>query len=161
VFILKAARTGACRISLLCTRDSRLSAAAALLLCLSPASVFLTYAYTEALFLLCTFAGIWVLAEGWPPVLAGLPFAGSCYVRSNGMLSNKFLPCKCLPSMPCCAYNSSKCDIGSLFAWMCHCSLLTLLLSDFAPSPCYSVHIACRASCLKMCHLQSPFSAHS
>jgi hypothetical protein len=82
----------ACRISLLCTRDSKLSAAAVLLLCLSPASVFLTYTYTEPLFLLCTFAGIWVLAEGWSLLLATLPFAGSCAVRSNGMHPHTLVP---------------------------------------------------------------------
>ena len=79
--------TSASRIGVRVTRDPQLSAVATILLCISPASVFLTYSYTESLFLLCTLAGVWVVAEDLPPLLAAAPFAASCAVRSNGAIS--------------------------------------------------------------------------
>jgi hypothetical protein len=52
-------------------------------MCLSPASVFLTFAYTESLFQLLTFAGVWMLLNH-KPMLAAMAFCASCAVRSNG-----------------------------------------------------------------------------
>ena len=72
-----------CRIILRVTLREDIAAASALLLCLSPASVFLTYAYTESLFQLLTFTGVWLLLV-FEAIAAALAFAGSCAVRSNG-----------------------------------------------------------------------------
>jgi Mannosyltransferase (PIG-V) len=79
--------TPGCRLGCTVTRSPELAATAAGLACISPASVFLTYSYTEALFQLLTFAGACLLAElPEAPLLAAVPFAASCAVRSNGAL---------------------------------------------------------------------------
>ena len=80
-----------CRITLRVTLRKDIAAASALLLCLSPASVFLTYAYTESLFQLLTFTGVWLLLV-FEPIAAALAFAGSCAVRSNGAHCNTATP---------------------------------------------------------------------
>ena len=64
-------------------QDQRLASWAVLLLCLSPATVFLTYTYTEAAFLLCTTLGVW-MQQRRQHALAALAWAASCTVRSNG-----------------------------------------------------------------------------
>jgi hypothetical protein len=74
-----------CSIGVQATDDKELAAMAAVLLCGSPASVFLTYSYTEAMFQMLTFAGIWSLIK-FEPILAVAPFVGACAVRSNGAL---------------------------------------------------------------------------
>jgi Gpi18-like mannosyltransferase len=65
-------------------RDEQKSTMAVLLMCISPASVFLTMAYTESLFQMLTNMGVWLLVNCDTPLLAALPFALSCAVRSNG-----------------------------------------------------------------------------
>ncbi|XP_077823831.1 GPI alpha-1,6-mannosyltransferase 2 isoform X2 [Macaca mulatta] len=63
---------------------------AALLFCLSPASVFLAAGYSEALFALLTFSAMGQLERGrvWT---SGLLFAIATGVRSNGLVSVGFL----------------------------------------------------------------------
>lgn len=66
-------------------KDEQKAITAVLLMCLSPASVFLTMAYTEAVFQALTFVGIWLLIVCDAPLLSAVPFAASCLVRSNGV----------------------------------------------------------------------------
>jgi hypothetical protein len=79
-----------CRIGRKVLNDKRNSAMAVLLMCLSPASVFMTMAYTESLFLLLTSMGVWLLINHDLPLLAAVPFALSCLVRSNGKIITYF-----------------------------------------------------------------------
>ena len=65
-------------------QDKHTGTMAVLLMCISPASVFMTMAYTESLFQMTTFAGVWLLVSCEQPLLAGASFALSCAVRSNG-----------------------------------------------------------------------------
>lgn len=71
--------------------DERKALLASCLLCISPASVFLAHGYTESLFQLATFAGIYLLVHWQSPALAAISFSASCYVRSNGMINGGFL----------------------------------------------------------------------
>jgi hypothetical protein len=68
-------------------KDSRKSALSVLILCLSPASVFLTMVYTESLFQFISLLGIWFLVVQNQPLLSGLAFSAGCLVRSNGASS--------------------------------------------------------------------------
>ena len=74
-----------CRIAVRTTKDSKLASAAVVVMCTSPASVFMTYSYTESAFSMLTFAGV-LLLQTFPavPLLAAGPLALSCVVRSNG-----------------------------------------------------------------------------
>ena len=65
------------------THSRELAAWAVIALCLSPASVFLTYSYTESAFVMLTFAGVAML-DSLPTMLAAVPFSLACIVRSNG-----------------------------------------------------------------------------
>lgn len=76
-----------CRISCKVLKDKQVATMAVLLMCISPASVFMTMAYTESLFQMLTFAGVWLLINCDRPLLAAVPFALSCAVRSNGVVS--------------------------------------------------------------------------
>eukprot|EP00892_Ulva_mutabilis_P012175 jgi/Ulvmu1/932/UM102_0015.1 len=80
-------------------RDEFKAALAVLIMCLSPASVFLTMAYTEAIFQALTFLGVWLLINCNAPLLSALPFAASCAVRSNGIINAGFLLYHCLESV--------------------------------------------------------------
>lgn len=71
-------------------RCPRQASYAALLFCLSPASVFLAAGYSEALFALLTFSAMGQLerGRGWT---SGLLFALATGVRSNGLVNVGFL----------------------------------------------------------------------
>lgn len=74
-----------CRIGRHVLKDDAKAATAVLLMCLSPASVFLSMAYTEAIFQALTFLGVWLLINCDAPLLSAIPFSASCAIRSNGM----------------------------------------------------------------------------
>lgn len=76
---------GFCRIGRKILRDEEQAITAVLLLCLSPASIFLSLAYTEAVFQVLTFTGIYLLINLDAPLLAAIPFSATCVIRSNGM----------------------------------------------------------------------------
>lgn len=80
-----------CRVGSKVLQDKQAAAMAVLLMCISPASVFMTMAYTESLFQMLTFAGVWLLVNCDQPLMAAVPFALSCAIRSNG--THPSLPC--------------------------------------------------------------------
>lgn len=74
------------RIGRYVLKDEYKAALAVVIMCISPASVFLSMAYTEATFQALTFLGVWLLINCDAPLLSAVPFAASCAVRSNGVL---------------------------------------------------------------------------
>ena len=81
------------RLSRAVLRNDVLAERAALLFCINPASIFMSALYTESLFALLSFLGMWALeALGTSGLsLAALLFAASSAVRSNGAISCGFL----------------------------------------------------------------------
>ena len=77
------------------TRNRRLSFLAAALFCINPASVFMTAVYTECLFALFVFLGLFLLEKHWD-WLATLSFSLAAATRSNGILLCGFLAFKWL-----------------------------------------------------------------
>ena len=77
------------------TRNRRLSFLAAALFCINPASVFMTAVYTECLFALFAFLGLFLLEKHWD-WLAALSFSLAAATRSNGILLCGFLAFKWL-----------------------------------------------------------------
>lgn len=61
-----------------------------LLFCLNPASIFFSALYSESLFCLLTFCGMWALEAGLAPI-ALVSLAASTGVRSNGILAAGYL----------------------------------------------------------------------
>ncbi|KAJ7516491.1 hypothetical protein O6H91_22G059900 [Diphasiastrum complanatum] len=78
------------RLSCYILRDRKLATSATLLFCFNPASVFYFSIYSESMFSLLSFAGLWCLLLGakWR---ATLLFGLSGAVRSNGVLNAGFL----------------------------------------------------------------------
>ena len=77
------------------TRNRRLSFQAAALFCINPASVFMTAVYTECLFAMFVFLGLFLLEKHWD-WLATLSFSLAAATRSNGILLCGFLAFKWL-----------------------------------------------------------------
>lgn len=77
------------------TRNRRLSFLAAALFCINPASVFMTAVYTECLFAMFVFVGLFLLEKHWD-WLAALSFSLAVATRSNGILLCGFLAFKWL-----------------------------------------------------------------
>lgn len=77
------------------TRNRRLSFLTAALFCINPASVFMTAVYTECLFAMFTFLGLFLLEKHWD-WLAALSFSLAAATRSNGILLCGFLAFKWL-----------------------------------------------------------------
>jgi phosphatidylinositol glycan class V len=77
------------------TQNRRLSFLAAALFCINPASVFMTAVYTECLFAMFAFLGLFLLEKHWD-WLAALSFSLAAATRSNGILLCGFLAFKWL-----------------------------------------------------------------
>nr|XP_023663338.1 GPI mannosyltransferase 2 [Paramormyrops kingsleyae] len=78
------------RLGCLVLGERRLALLSSLLFCLSPANVFLAAGYSESLFAVLTFSGLWMLEGGCPftaSVLLGLATA----TRANGLVNVGFL----------------------------------------------------------------------
>ena len=73
-------------------RDRALARSAALLFCVSPASVFFSSVYTESLFAAASFSGGLLLARGRPNGGAAALCVASC-LRSNGILGVLLILC--------------------------------------------------------------------
>ncbi|KAG9332258.1 hypothetical protein JZ751_015467 [Albula glossodonta] len=70
--------------------DRRLALLSSLLLCLSPANVFLAAGYSESLFAALTFGGVWLLERG-SPLRASLVLSLATAARANGLVNAGFL----------------------------------------------------------------------
>ena len=77
------------------THNRRLSFLAAALFCVNPASVFMTAVYTECLFAMFAFLGLFLLEKHWD-WLAALSLSLAAATRSNGILLCGFLAFKWL-----------------------------------------------------------------
>uniref|UniRef100_UPI00398EF19C palmitoyltransferase ZDHHC18-A n=1 Tax=Pristiophorus japonicus TaxID=55135 RepID=UPI00398EF19C len=71
-------------------RDGRLASLSSLLFCLTPASVFMSAAYSESMFALLAFSGMLHLEKG-RPLTSCILFALSTAARSNGIVNAGFL----------------------------------------------------------------------
>ncbi|XP_067867528.1 palmitoyltransferase ZDHHC18-A isoform X1 [Heterodontus francisci] len=71
-------------------RDRRLASLSSLLFCLTPASVFMSAAYSESMFVLLAFTGMLHLEKG-QPLTSCILFALSTAARSNGIVNAGFL----------------------------------------------------------------------
>lgn len=82
------------RLSRLILSDDSIAAAAAVLFCLNPASIFHSTFYTEAPFSALTLAGLYYLHRSTGPgdwLLSSALLAGSTSVRSNGITNAWFI----------------------------------------------------------------------
>ncbi|XP_063810716.1 GPI mannosyltransferase 2 [Pseudophryne corroboree] len=78
------------RLGCVTLQSRRSSFLAALLFCLSPASIFMTVTYSESLFALATFSGLWQLQKS--RTLVGCAFFSlATATRSNGLVNAGFL----------------------------------------------------------------------
>ncbi|KAL5727750.1 hypothetical protein ACHQM5_000907 [Ranunculus cassubicifolius] len=78
------------RLSLLVLKDSRAALRASLLFCFNPASIFYSSVYSESLYSLFSFGGIYYLLSG-ANIIAVLAFALSGSARSNGVLNAGYI----------------------------------------------------------------------
>eukprot|EP01134_Creolimax_fragrantissima_P003690 CFRG3690T1 len=78
------------RLTFVLSGDMELSYRAAILFSCNPASVFMTSVYTESPFALCTFTGLYCLAQGHT-LMCGLFFAFASSIRGNGVVNIGFL----------------------------------------------------------------------
>uniref|UniRef100_A0A6B2L764 GPI mannosyltransferase 2 n=1 Tax=Arcella intermedia TaxID=1963864 RepID=A0A6B2L764_9EUKA len=76
-------------------KDERLSFTSALLFCFNPASIFMSALYTESLFALTVFAGLYYLTKNgenfWDKLKGTACFAMSSGIRSNGAILIGFI----------------------------------------------------------------------
>lgn len=78
------------QLSVAVLQDRRLAALSSLLFCLNPASVFMSAAYSESIFMLLSFSGMLHLEKARPLTSCTL-FALSTAARSNGIINAGFL----------------------------------------------------------------------
>ncbi|XP_069751576.1 palmitoyltransferase ZDHHC18-A [Narcine bancroftii] len=88
IFVLSAVVLNQLSVAVL--RDHRLASLASLLFCLNPASVFMSAAYSESIFLLLTLSGMLLLEKG-RPLASCILFALATAARSNGIVNAGFL----------------------------------------------------------------------
>uniref|UniRef100_A0A914WUB2 GPI mannosyltransferase 2 n=1 Tax=Plectus sambesii TaxID=2011161 RepID=A0A914WUB2_9BILA len=85
------------RLTLVMTKDKRLSAVVVALFALNPASIFFSAAYSEGLFSCLTWLGLYLLySDSTPPkgtIEAAFCFALALLTRSNGLLNCGFIAC--------------------------------------------------------------------
>ncbi|OCT92012.1 GPI mannosyltransferase 2 [Xenopus laevis] len=78
------------RLGCVALQSRRSAFLAALLFCMNPASIFMTVAYSESLFALATFAGLWQL-EKCRPFRGCFLFSLATAARANGLVNAGFL----------------------------------------------------------------------
>ncbi|GCB62714.1 palmitoyltransferase ZDHHC18-A isoform X1 [Scyliorhinus torazame] len=78
------------QLSVAVLQDRKLAFLSSLLFCLTPASVFMSAAYSESMFMLLTFSGMLHLEKG-KPLTSCILFSLSTAVRSNGIVNAGFL----------------------------------------------------------------------
>ncbi|XP_078094171.1 palmitoyltransferase ZDHHC18-A isoform X2 [Mustelus asterias] len=78
------------QLSVIVLRDRKLASLSSLLFCLTPASVFMSAAYSESMFMLLAFGGMLYLEKG-KPLISCILFSLSTAVRSNGIVNAGFL----------------------------------------------------------------------
>ena len=83
------------KLTLLLSNDMKLADVTIVLFCLNPANVFNTVFYSESIYALFQFMGMYVSSQSnqqnWKYILAGLLFAAGSAARSNGLISAGYL----------------------------------------------------------------------